>query len=180
MECVNTAWKQHAAELRAWLRHRLNHAQDVDDLMQDVFLKALRQGSMFCEVKNTRAWLFAVARNALIDRFKSIQPQMLKLPDDIPAENTDMEAVDQLTACLPRVLSELCPTDREAITLCDLQGMSQADYAAHAGLQLSAAKSRLQRARKKMHDHMAQVCQVTLNANGHVSDFVPRPVLESP
>jgi RNA polymerase sigma-70 factor (ECF subfamily) len=57
--------------------------------------------------------------------------------------------VDTLTACLPRVLSELAGADRDAIIACDLQGMSQADFATSQGLSLSAAKSRLQRARNQ-------------------------------
>lgn len=179
MNCLDTAWKQHAPELRSWLRQRLSQPQDVDDMMQDLFMKALRQGSQFCSVTNARAWLFEVARNALADRFK-IKRELVELPDDLATEAEDLDAVDLLTACLPRVLSELSPTDREAIALCDLEGMSQADYAKKAGLGLSAAKSRLQRARQKMRDRMTQACQVTFDGHGHVEDFVPRPPLESP
>ncbi|MGI9133036.1 MAG: sigma factor, partial [Rhodoferax sp.] len=45
MNCIDTAWKQHAPELRSWLRHRMNQPQDVDDMMQDLFIKALGQGA---------------------------------------------------------------------------------------------------------------------------------------
>lgn len=181
MTCLDTAWKQHAPELRSWLRQRLSQSQDVDDMMQDLFMKALRQGSQFCDVTNARAWLFEVARNALADRFK-IKRELVELPDDLPRqaqEAEDMDAVDLLTACLPRVLSELSPNDREAIALCDLEGMSQAAYAKKSGLNLSAAKSRLQRARQKMRDRMTLACQVKFDGHGHVEDFVPRPPLES-
>ncbi|MGI9133921.1 MAG: sigma factor-like helix-turn-helix DNA-binding protein, partial [Rhodoferax sp.] len=80
--------------------------------------------------------------------------------------------------CLPRVLSELSPSDREAVDLCDLEGLSQAQYAAKVGLNLSAAKSRLQRARQKVRDRMTQACQVKFDGIGRVQDFVPRPPLE--
>ena len=176
MNCLRTAWEQHASELRSWLRHRLSQPQDVDDLMQDVFIKALRQGEQFCSIQNARAWLFQVTRNALADRLK-LKREMVALPDDLAAVHDATDTVDELTACLPRVLSELSDTDREAITLCDLQGMSQSDYAAHAGLNLSAAKSRLQRARKRLRDHMVNACQVKFDNTGHVYDFVPRPPL---
>lgn len=178
MNCLDTAWKQHAAELRSWLRRRLSQAQDVEDLMQDVFIKALRQGDRFCSVQNARAWLFEVTRNALADRLK-IRREMVELPDDLVVESGEPDTVDQLTACLPRVLSELSKSDREAISLCDLQGMSQADYAAHVGLNLSAAKSRLQRARQRLKDRMTTACQVKVNDTGHVEDFVPRPTLDA-
>ena len=70
----------------------------------------------FCSISNARAWLFEVARNALADRLK-VRREMVELPDDLASEECDRDAVDQLSACLPRVLSELSPTDREAIDL---------------------------------------------------------------
>ena len=177
MNCLDAAWRQHAAELRGWLRRRLNQPQDVEDVMQDVFMKALRQGSEFCKVQNPRAWLFQVARNTLADRLKS-EREALALPDDLAAPVPEDAPVDGLTACLPRVLSELNETDRQAIVLCDLGGMPQAEYAAQAGLNLSAAKSRLQRASQRLRDRMATACQVTMGTGGRVEDFVPRPLLE--
>jgi RNA polymerase sigma-70 factor (ECF subfamily) len=56
-----TAWHRHEAELRGWLRHRLGSAADAEDLLQDVFLKAMRQGERFCAIDNARVWLFEVA-----------------------------------------------------------------------------------------------------------------------
>lgn len=64
------AWKHHESELRAWLRRRMGSLDDADDLLQDLFLKALRQDRGFCEIRNARAWLFEVARNALADRLR--------------------------------------------------------------------------------------------------------------
>ena len=176
MPCLTTAWTQHTPELRGWLRHRLGNPAEADDVLQDLFLKALRQGDRFCSVHNARAWLFEVARNTLADRLR-VARATVELPDDLAAPAEETDTVDALTACLPRVLSELSAEDREAITLCDLQGMAQADYAAAAGLSLSAAKSRVQRARLRLRERMTQGCQVQMDAVGHVSDFVPRPPL---
>ncbi len=63
MNCLMTAWHAHDAELRGRLRRRLANAIDAEDVLQDVFLKALRQGERFCAVANARAWLFEVARD---------------------------------------------------------------------------------------------------------------------
>lgn len=177
MNCLTQAWTAHAPELRAWARRRLSSTPDVEDLLQDLFLKALRQGERFCSVQNARAWLFEVARNTLADRLR-VERHTVELPDDLANPVDEVEAVDALTACLPRVLSELSEEDREAITLCDLQGMAQADYAQALGLSLSAAKSRVQRARARMKQQMSVACQVQLDASGHVHDFVPRPALK--
>ena len=173
MDCLNKAWAEHAVELRSWLRNRLDHKQDIDDLMQDLFMKALRQGDKFCSVSNSRAWLFQVARNALIDRMR-VSRDMVNLPDDLPDVGEPVDTVVNLTACLPRVLSELDEIDRMAILLCDLQGLPHADYARHINISLSAAKSRLLRARQRLKAHMTQACQIQFDEQGCVDDFVPR------
>ena len=106
-----------------------------------------------------------------------LQDLSVELPEDLASPVDDADSVDTLTACLPRVLSELNAEDRDAITLCDLQGMAQADYAKAKGLTLSAAKSRVQRARIRMKAQMTVACQVQLDGAGHVADFVPRNAL---
>lgn len=168
-----TAWSAHEPELRGWARHRLGNVTDAEDLLQDLFLKALRQGERFCSLHNARAWLFEVARNTLADRLR-VARHMVELPDDLASPAEEADAVDTLTDCLPRVLSELDPEDRDAITLCDLQGMAQADYARVKGLSVSAAKSRIQRARVRVKVQMTAACRVQLDDAGHVLDFVPR------
>jgi RNA polymerase sigma-70 factor, ECF subfamily len=173
MNCLNQAWTLHEPELRGWAKHRLGNTEDAEDLLQDLFIKALRQGERFCSVQNARAWLFEVARNTLADRLR-VERHTVELPNDLVMEVEELAAVDSLTACLPRVLSELDLEDRDAITLCDLQGMSQAEYAKAKGLSLSAAKSRVQRARTRMKQQMSVACQVKTDPAGHVLDFVPR------
>ena len=176
--CHNQAWKQHKAELRAFLHNRSGCAATADDLLQDVFVKALLHGKRFCTLENPRAWLFHVARNLLIDRLRLSRDQV-PLPDDLGLECVpDFDPVDLLSQCLPRVLSEMSTEDREAILLCDMQGMSQKDYAKRLGLSLPAAKSRVQRARLRLHSHLAIACQVTFDDDGKVCCFVPRPPLE--
>ena len=173
MNCLTTAWTAHQSELNGWLRRRLGNPAEADDLLQDLFVKALRQGERFCSVRNARAWLFEVARNTLADKLR-VARDTVQLPEDLAASPEEVDTVDSLTACLPRVLSELSAEDREAITLCDLQGMAQAEFAIARGLSLSAAKSRVQRARQRLKQRMTQVCQVQLDHAGRVSDFVPR------
>ena len=173
MNCLATAWTTHRPELRGWLRHRVSNPAEAEDLLQDLFLKALRQGERFCSVRNARAWLFEVARNTLADHLR-VTRNTVELPDDLVAQADDIDTVDTLTACLPRVLSELSFEDREVITLCDLRGMPQAEYARQKDLTLSAAKSRIQRARQRLRDRMTTACQVQIDVTGRVSDFVPR------
>ena len=142
-------------------------------MLQDLFLKALRQDKKFCEIANARAWLFEVARNAVADRLR-LKKEQVELPDDLAAEHDELPAVESLAVCLPRALAELPEEDRDAITRCDLEGMTQEDYAHLKGLSLPGAKSRVQRARKRLREHLTDACQVKFDAAGKVCCFVPR------
>lgn len=179
MNTLLSIWSRHEPELRGWLRTRMAVASEVEDVLQDSFVKAWRQGECWAEVTQPRAWLFEVTRNTLIDRLRTSK-RLEPLPPDweeIPEEAQTVAPVEALVACVPRVLSELDAQDREAIELCDLQGISQAEYARRKSLTLSAAKSRVQRARQRMRERMSQACQVRFDATGQVEDFVPRPPL---
>ena len=101
MNCLTSAWTAHESELRGWARKRLHNTAEADDLLQDIFLKSLRQGERFCSVQNARAWLFEVARNTLADHLR-VSREMVELPDDLAESEMDIDAVDGLTACLPR------------------------------------------------------------------------------
>lgn len=173
--CLLGAWSTTEAELRGYLRHRMGRHEDADDLVQEVFIKALRQGSKFCQVENPRAWLFQVARNALADRLR-VAHEHIALPDDLATLYPETPPlVDDLTQCLPRVLSELSDEDRLAITLCDIEGGSQQALADRLGVSLSGAKSRIQRARKRLKAKMEQGCRVRYDESGNIAGFTPRP-----
>ena len=175
--CLMNAWSACEAELRGYLRHRVGHLEDAEEVLQEVFIKAMRQGEQFCAIDNPRAWLFQVARNALADRLR-VSRDHVALPDDLatPAPDGPLP-VDDLSQCLPRVLSELSEDDRLAITYCDIEGRSQQALADRLGLSLSGAKSRLQRARRRLKQQMEKACQVRFDEAGAVCSFTPRPPL---
>lgn len=174
--CLLDAWSAHEAELLRYLRHHIRPPSEAEDVLHDLFLKALRQGEHFCEVNNPRAWLFEVARNAVVDharRTRNGEP----LPEDLAAPEFEVAMVEQLSACLPRVLAELSEEDREAISLCDIGGMTQMRFAELKGLSLPGAKSRVQRARQRLREQLLCACQVRFDESGKVCCFVPRPPL---
>jgi len=171
--CVIDSWRSHESELRNYLHHRLGDLHQAEDMLQDVFVKAMRQGSGFCTLDNPRAWLFQVARNAWVDH-QRLHRETVELPDDIPEPVEQPEPVVALSACVGRVLTELSPEDRDIIEQCDLNGMRQQDYAKEHGLGLAAVKSRLLRARQRMRATLATNCQVRFDEQGRVESYVPR------
>jgi RNA polymerase sigma-70 factor, ECF subfamily len=174
--CLLSAWKAQERALRGWLTHQLHDRALAEDLLQEVFLKALRQGERFCSIENARAWLFEVSRNTLADHLRRAR-ETVELPTELYIDEEAPPPIDGLVSCLPRVLSELSVEDREAIRCCDLEGLSQADFAHQLGLTLPAAKSRVQRARVRLKEQLTRACQVNFNEQGEVCCFKPRPPL---
>lgn len=184
--CVTAAWRAHEAELHGFLRHRVSDTTAADDLLQDVFLKAMRAGRGFCSLNDPRAWLFQVARNTLVDRVRASRDcePLHEHEQHLVAPEVDAAApVDALSACLVRVLGELKPEDADVLRQCDLAGVTQRAYAEQQGLSLPAVKSRLLRARERLRDRMSTVCRVRFDpADGRVCGHEGRaqPLADGP
>lgn len=172
--CVLAAWREHEAELRGYLRHRLGADDPADDLLQDVFVKAMRQGEAFCELTQPRAWLFQVTRNALVDHHRTRHPAE-PLPDDLAESHDELAPIDALAASIEQVLPLLDAADQAVLRSCDLQGQMQQAFADAHGLSLPAVKSRLLRARQRLRDLLVTRCQVRFDAQGSVCCHVPLP-----
>ena len=171
--CLMSAWQACERELHAFLRHRAPEGVSADDLLQDLFLKALLKDRAFCEIENPRAWLFEVARNLVHDQLRR-KRDTRPVPDDLPTPEPELDIADGLVDCLPRVLSELAQADREVIELCDLGSMTQAQFAQIKALSLPAAKSRIQRARQRLRAQLIEACQVRFDDEGRRCCFTPR------
>jgi RNA polymerase sigma-70 factor (ECF subfamily) len=178
-ECVLRAWEAHKRELLAFFILRAHDRYAAEDLLQEVFLKTMRQGKDFCSLENPKAWLFQVARNALIDAARLARPHS-ELSDEL-AETlvappvSERAPVDELDACVERNLPALEAEDRHIIEACDLQGQTVRAYAEANQLTLAAAKSRLLRARKRLRDTLVVNCQVRFDDTGQVCCHTPRP-----
>ena len=143
-DAFNALKVQHEAELFNFLASRLNTLEDAEDLIQELFIRLLQQGEKFCSIKQPRAWLYQVARNALIDRYRKQrafvdldekQPDTLfsegLISEPFISEELNPAVMDLLDRCLWRNLEELPPEELAIIRQCDLNGMRQKTFAQH-------------------------------------------------
>ena len=170
MNCVSKAWLSHEKELRAFIYTRIKEPQLTEDLLQDVFIKALAEGAQFCDLDNTRAWLFRVLKNRMID-YQRTAKIYDDVPDHLTEESQEEAPVNNLAVCLPVALKKMDSEDADIIQQCDLNGLNQADYAKYNELSLSATKSRLQRARKRLKIELQNTCNVRFDEQGNVCCF---------
>ena len=178
-----------ASEARgAWneIERRVASAADADDVLQEIFVKmhrgltALRDGERF------GAWVYRVAESVLADsgraRARDRSIPVAEVPERADGETSedveDLEA--DLGQCVTLFVARLPSPYREAITLTELEGLTQKDAADMLGVTLSAMKSRVQRGRDKIRDMFEECCRISLDARGRVIECEPRAPDEIP
>lgn len=172
-----TLWEAFAPPLRRFLARRVPPGVDADDLLQDVFLRVVRNMSSLRGTDRPEAWLFQIARNALHD---SLRARLRRdgrtdtLDVDLPAGpdlSADRAAEAELAPCLTAMIGRLAEPYRTAITLTSLQGVTQADAARQVGISTSGMKSRVQRGREQLRQMLLTCCAIAVDVRGGVSDF---------
>jgi RNA polymerase sigma-70 factor, ECF subfamily len=170
------AWTDLHAAVRAFVARRVRDAHAADDIAQDVMLKVQAQLAAHAPpAEKLDAWVFRVARNAVIDHYRARRDQSPLDASDAIAIEREEDPAAELSRCVRQIIQRLPPEDAQALTLTDIQGLSQQQLADRIGLSLSAAKSRVQRARAKLQAMMLDCCDIERNRAGAVVDYQTTP-----
>ncbi len=90
------------------------------------------------------------------------------------SEDDGRAALRELAACMAPMLRQLSPAYRQALTLADLEGVSQAEAAKRAGVTISGMKSRVQRGRKQLKAVLEECCRIQLDRRGTIVEYERR------
>jgi len=168
------SWQVLGQRLGAYLGRRLP-AGEVDDVLQDVLLRIHTNVRFLSDDSRFGPWVYSVARNAVIDRLRKKQPALADASEfDMMASSEETESEQALITCVTPFVARLPEAYRHAITLVELQGMSQADAAAMEEISLSGMKSRVQRGRRMLREMFEECCSLKIDARGHVMEADPR------
>ena len=74
---ISEAVEQQRFRLRNFIRRRVADPGDVEDILQEVFFELVEAYRLMKPVEIAGAWLFQVARNRIIDRFRKKKPEAL-------------------------------------------------------------------------------------------------------
>lgn len=167
--------------LRQFIRRRV-HPDHVDDLVQEVFLRMHLYASDLRDDERLAGWAFKIARNVIVDHHRRSRggpvASVADVPDDLSVEPEDPASnrnVNEIVAGWLRPMIALLPTEyAEALESVELEGLTQQQYADRAGLSLSGAKSRVQRARKMLEGVVRVCCDLEQDARGNVIGYTRR------
>jgi RNA polymerase sigma-70 factor (ECF subfamily) len=122
------------------------------DGVQETFLRMHQNLAGLKDEAAFRAWLFGIARNFVLNSFRSPPMNDSMDPDSLPGEETphDILIKAEQSTHLQSLIDDLRPIFREVVLLREFEGLSYAEIAEVTGDSESAIKSRLFKARKAL------------------------------
>jgi RNA polymerase sigma-70 factor, ECF subfamily len=170
-----------ARELRALLVPFISRRvdpQDVDDVLQDVFVRIQRGLGELRESDKLVAWGYQIARNVIVDHARRQAVRQHETLERLrattaPNDDRDDSGASELAAILGHFIAMLPEPYREALQRTELDGMTQAEAAKRAGLSLSGMKSRVQRGRAALRELLEGCCVIELDARGSIIEVEP-------
>jgi RNA polymerase sigma-70 factor (ECF subfamily) len=124
---------------------KLRDRERAEDAVQEMFAAVWRSASSYKPERGPAApWLYAIARNAIVDRLRSRDDVPMEVPDmtsdDLgPAERAESSFVSWR---VHRALETLSDREREVIELAYWSGLSQSEVASFLDIPLGTVKTR--------------------------------------
>lgn len=145
------------------------NSTDAEDLMQETYVKAWRGFDSYMPGRPFLNWLLRIMQRAYLDGRRRDNPirraeslnsmispsdgdvQELPIPDRGPSPDDEV-IYSEYQAELQRALRELPDVYREAIEMCDLEGLSYSEIAEAQRTTIGTVRSRIHRGRKFLRD----------------------------
>ena len=122
----------------------------ADDLLQQTFLSLADRGPELRADSNVRAWLFTVARNAYMSHARHVETGSISDGPYALTDPTPEIEARLLLGDLEAALGALRVEDRELLLLVGVEGLEPVEAAAVLGINATALRQRLARARSRL------------------------------
>jgi len=175
--------------LRAFIAKRVNEQDHIDDILQDVFIRVHRQMNTVKDPRRIVSWIYQVTRNAIIDHYRKPGRQR-EIPAGLSSElevfnevskNSEAarrdesgESRSELAGCIRPMIERLSQDYRDALTLVEIDGLTQQAAAKQMNLSLSGMKSRVQRGRRQLKQMLEDCCLIELDRRHAVVGYEQR------
>ena len=140
-----TLYRRYARPVFGLALRRLGDRMRAEDAVQETFAAVWRSAKTYRADRGAGApWLYAVARNAIVDRSRSKTDLPGEVPDAPAAEPGPDERAEKsyVSWRVHRALEDLPPNEREVIELAYYGGLSQSEVADFLNIPLGTVKTR--------------------------------------
>ena len=148
-------YRRYARPVFGLALRRLGDRGRAEDAVQETFASVWRSAGSYKPERGPGApWLYAVARNAIVDRARSRTEIPAEIPDEPAAGPGPADQAEQSWVAwrVHRALEELPEREREVLQLAYWSGLSQSEVAEFLGLPLGTVKTRTRAALMRLSD----------------------------
>ncbi len=148
--------------IRALVYHHLHREDELDDALQEIFLKAYQALPNFRKRSNFYTWLYRIASNYCIDRLRKKRLELISLDasesrDSIearlpgsPNSPEDSFTSSERVKLVRMALDKLDPIYQNILVLRELEGLTYEELVESLDIGIGTVKSRLARARAEL------------------------------
>jgi RNA polymerase sigma factor (sigma-70 family) len=144
-EQISGAVERERTRLRNFVRKWVHDESDAEDILQDVFYELVEAYRLMKPIEQMSAWMFRVARNRIVDRFRKKKPEALGVEDLLPSKDAGPEAAFARSVLLEEIeaaLEELPEGQRNVFIAHEMEGRSFKELAALSGTSVNTLLSR--------------------------------------
>lgn len=169
-----SVWEEFSIPLKGFIKKRIDNDQDVEDILQIVFLKIYNNISNLKESNKIQPWIYTITKNAIFDHYRAHKHDLYmgRLSEDVLFETQDeVTANSEIAQCLKIMIRNLPEKYKQALILTEFENLTQKELALQLGLTVSGAKSRVQRARIMLKVMFLNCCNIEKDYKGNVIDY---------
>jgi RNA polymerase sigma-70 factor (ECF subfamily) len=158
---LSVLYEQHAQRLRAVIARLGGPYVDVEDLLHDVFVIALRKQAGFEGRSTAGTWLYGIALKVVAAARRKARLRRFFRLDDVEGRAAELATTSvferqEASATVYRILERLAEKKRAVFVLFELEGLSGEEIARAVGCPLKTVWTRLHHARREFHQHLEQ------------------------
>lgn len=147
MPDVEQLYRESRESLTAYFRRRHSSVQTAEDLLQETFLRLMRQVDRCLSAESPRGYLFGIARHVSADAWRRLKPE-IEIPS--PAEPDERLAVARET------IADMPALQREILDLRFQHELSYAEIAAALDIPVGTVRSRLHNALAMLRERLEE------------------------
>jgi RNA polymerase sigma-70 factor, ECF subfamily len=148
-------YRRYARAVLGLALRRLGDRGRAEEAVQETFASVWRSASSYRPERGPGApWLYAVARHAIVDRFRARSEPPAEIPEEASREPGPAERAESSFVAwrIHRALEELPETERTVIELAYWGGMSQSEVAEYLNVPLGTVKTRTRSGLRRLAD----------------------------
>ena len=169
---ITRIWTDFHRELKSYITKVVKNQTDADDILQEVFIKIIRNSDKVKQAKNMRHYIYGIVRNTVGDYFRNKKQSNgdAEIPDAVTEENEQFLNSTIADCCVKPFINQLPEKYKEALILTEFQDISQKDLADKLNISYSGAKSRIQRGKEKLKELILNCCAYQSDVYGNLME----------